>query len=200
MREERLEHAEPLGRYRPDRSVSPIDGRVDAPLARRRRAVAVVGFAQAGEPVGNPLAESLGSSGIARPFCRSTQPTSGSMRAKSSRRRRRSACRRRRAFGAPTRQCRPAPRCGPCRRRRRSARAAGRGGPRRRTPAGGGNPARGGWRSGCRCGSGHPKRADCSTVEILADDVPDPLVEPQGIRVEGALGHLVALRETSRRT
>ena len=45
---------------------------------------------------------------------------------------------------------------------------------------------------------GHPKRADGSAVEILADDVPDPLVEPQGIRVEGALGHLVALRRPVR--
>ena len=40
--------------------------------------------------------------------------------------------------------------------------------------------------------------ADGGAVEILADDVPDALVEPQRVRVERALGDLVALRRPVR--
>ena len=39
-----------------------------------------------------------------------------------------------------------------------------------------------------------PERADGGAVEILPDDVPDALVEPQRVRVEGALRDLVPLR------
>ena len=42
--------------------------------------------------------------------------------------------------------------------------------------------------------AGDAERADGGAVEILPDDVPDALVEPQRVRVERALGDLVALR------
>ena len=42
--------------------------------------------------------------------------------------------------------------------------------------------------------AGDAERAHGGAVEILADDVPDALVEPERVGVERALGHLVALR------
>ena len=44
------------------------------------------------------------------------------------------------------------------------------------------------------------KRPDGRAVEILADDVPDSLVEPERVRVEGALGRPCRAEATSRRT
>ena len=48
--------------------------------------------------------------------------------------------------------------------------------------------------------AGDAERADGVAVEILPDDVPDALVEPQRVRVEGALGRPCPAAATSRRT
>ena len=47
---------------------------------------------------------------------------------------------------------------------------------------------------------GDAERADGGAVEILPDDVPDALVEPQRVGVEGALGRPCRAAATSRRT
>ena len=39
----------------------------------------------------------------------------------------------------------------------------------------------------------HAERPHCVAVEVVADDVPDALVEPECVGIEGALGHLVPL-------
>ena len=82
VREQRLEHAEALGRDRPDGAVAAI-GR-----ARRRGARGpATGLSpsccsrSSASPSATASRSALGSSGIARPFWRSTQPASGSIRA-----------------------------------------------------------------------------------------------------------------------
>ena len=59
MREQRLENTEPLGRDRPDGTLAAVAGRLDAALPRRRDALALVRVAQPREPVRDGVEQGL---------------------------------------------------------------------------------------------------------------------------------------------
>ena len=141
----------------------------------------------------------FGSSGTARPFWRRTQPASGSTRANgvsntpSSSVPASESVRRTHQAVSPWTAIRAVP-CG-------SPICHGRGTLWASTSKSGGQPevalaAR--READVASDPGDAERANRGPVEILADDVPDALVEPERIRVERAFGHLVALRRPVR--